>query len=749
MLKKAILNPSIYFNDIDDEIEALSDEVQIRISSPLLKDIIRHMKNNSVILDIADELSGKYPLYELEYGVNILLEKRLIVDKEFLALAANHSLILDPRIPNPKNIIGGVTILADKSKNDAYNALRSNLQAAGISVFDEIRPNSSLVVVCVRDFISAEAVKYASSLTVSNIPWLPWSTRGSANMAGPIFTREVNRPCFDCMTYRLKQNSKLKNESIAFHHLEAGYMSQNSSNFFVISTLSGILSCEITKLLFTGTSTLVQNMIRFDGVSCELSHHVVYKRPQCHDCGDRTKTIPDISRGLNRTPSFAIETGGNGYRSAKAEDVIARFGRHVDRLTGIITDLRSLPENSTSPVKNFYAAHYYPERDSSRSLVRKSTYGSSGGKGKTELEARVGALCEGLERYSTIWDGGEPVIRASYANLGPEKIHPSSITLYSDEQYKNRDYFNCLKSHFSMVPKKFDENAIIDWTAVWSLTKGQTRFVPSGLCFYGHPGDDDGPYYFADSNGTAAGHTLDEAILQAIFELIERDAIAIWWYNRLKLPEIDLSTCDSQYIDQMRSFYKSIGREFWVLDATSDLGVPVCAAISYNIKNDRHEITLGFGAHTDPQIALYRALTEMNQFIPTILNKHNNENIYRYASKEVVEWLSIARLEQEEYLRPTKNALDLRKFPYNQSEKDISKILDTAVRELATRNLEVFVLDLTRPDIKLNVVKVFCPGLRHFWRRLAPGRLFDVPLSTGRACTKTMEPELNPWTLFF
>jgi ribosomal protein S12 methylthiotransferase accessory factor len=41
----------------------------------------------------------------------------------------------------------------------------------------------------------------------------------------------------------------------------------------------------------------------------------------------------------------------------------------------------------------------------------------------------------------------------------------------------------------------------------------------------------------ADSNGNAAGNTLEEAtILQGFVELIERDSVALWWYNRLRRP---------------------------------------------------------------------------------------------------------------------------------------------------------------------------------------------------------------------
>jgi ribosomal protein S12 methylthiotransferase accessory factor len=46
------------------------------------------------------------------------------------------------------------------------------------------------------------------------------------------------------------------------------------------------------------------------------------------------------------------------------------------------------------------------------------------------------------------------------------------------------------------------------------------------------------------------------------------------------------------------------------------------------------------------------------------------------------------------------------------------------------------------------VVKVIVPGMRSFWARYAPGRLFDVPVRLGRLARPTPYDELNPIPLF-
>jgi ribosomal protein S12 methylthiotransferase accessory factor len=60
----------------------------------------------------------------------------------------------------------------------------------------------------------------------------------------------------------------------------------------------------------------------------------------------------------------------------------------------------------------------------------------------------------------------------------------------------------------------------------------------------------------------------------------------------------------------------------------------------------------------------------------------------------------------------------------------------------------MLVLDQTRPEVGLPTVKVIVPGLRHFWARFAPGRLYDVPMELGWLTKRQTEMELNPAHMF-
>ena len=69
----------------------------------------------------------------------------------------------------------------------------------------------------------------------------------------------------------------------------------------------------------------------------------------------------------------------------------------------------------------------------------------------------------------------------------------------------------------------------------------------------------------------------------------------------------------------------------------------------------------------------------------------------------------------------------------------------TACVDIAKRvGHDFLVLDQTRPDIEVPVVRVIVPGLRHFYRRFAPGRLYDVPVELGWRDRPIAEREVNP-----
>ena len=339
-------------------------------------------------------------------------------------------------------------------------------------------------------------------------------------------------------------------------------------------------------------------------------------------------------------------------------------------------------------------------------------------------------MAEAVERYSCGWQGNEPKTRASYRHMSGQAVDPAAILNFSDAQYRNREAWNRVHPGYNWVPMPFDEEAEIDWTPVWSLTRDCVRFVPAACCYYPYPLDDHHRFCRADSNGCAAGNTLEEAVLRGFLELIERDAAAIWWYNRVRRPAVDLESFADPFFAAMRQHLEGERRTLDVIDLTTDLGIPVVAAVS--AKDDGGGPLMGFGAHLDARAAVSAALAELSQMVAA------DPALERI---EVRDWLDTATLANQPYLVP---ATGLASVPAVESREGIRVLVETVAR----RGLEALVLDLTRPDIGFPVARVIVPGLRHFYARLAPGRLYEIPVQQGWLQSALAEDELNPIPMF-
>jgi oxazoline/thiazoline synthase len=97
-----------------------------------------------------------------------------------------------------------------------------------------------------------------------------------------------------------------------------------------------------------------------------------------------------------------------------------------------------------------------------------------------------------------------------------------------------------------------------------------------------------------------------------------------------------------------------------------------------------------------------------------------------------------------QYNIPLHKATD---FLYHQSDDVLVDVM-LCINKAESLGMETLVLDQTRADIGMRVVKVIVPGMRHFWARFGPGRLYDVPVKLGWLPLPLHETQLNPIPMF-
>jgi ribosomal protein S12 methylthiotransferase accessory factor len=635
--------------------------------------------------------------------------------------------------------------------------------AAGLSVSSEA---SALAVVLVDDYLNPELANRNRDALSTGRPWLLAKPVGGMIWVGPIF--EPGRTaCWYCLAERLNANRIVQNYLAQRTGILAPRVTALADlaatrrlgvQLTVLHALTWLAGGQLTSEPMTGPDAgsgfRRTEVITFDTVTLAQQRHVLTRRPQCPACGD-----PGLQGRLQQRPVRLVSRpkvgiGDGGHRARAPEALLAEYEPLISPITGPVKQLIKMPM-ALPGLHTYNAGQNFAVPMGHVSDLRAGLRSAAAGKGMSDVQARASAIGEAIERYSGLYRGDEAHIVASYAELGPDRsIAPNELHQFSDAQFAARNEWNARGSHFQRVCDPFGPTEEIDWTPVWSLTQQRTRYLPTASLFFGYPVRPGNRYAGADSNGCAAGTSIEDAIVQGFMELVERDGVAIWWYNMLRRPAIDLASFEHLYFTSWQQRYREAGRETWALDLTTDLGIPTVVTVSRRVDKPIEDLLIAFGAHFDVQVAIARAMTEMNQFLPAVLHvaagsEHSTgPDGYAFPDPDQVRWWRTATVANQPHLRPAPGRPRTATDYTDRSTADLAEDVRVAQHAVEQAGLEMLVLDQTRPDIGLPVARVIVPGMRHFWTRFAPGRLYDVPVRMGWLDAPRAEADLNPIAMF-
>ncbi|MFZ0778005.1 MAG: TOMM precursor leader peptide-binding protein, partial [Xanthobacteraceae bacterium] len=674
----------------------------------------------------------RFPADKIQEALKRLIDRRYVVraSRSSAGVAAAYwaSLGLSPE--SAEKALHKCRVRVQAIDVQGATELAAALTGLGVRV---VKRSADLTVTLVNDYLDGRLAELNRQHLSDRTPWLLAQPSGIFPLVGPVFSPGQSA-CWMCLADRMKRNREIK------ALLERGEARCVAVSPLVRQSIGpsaiGLASVEIAKAIATDFRTeLRDHIISLDLSGSTIAKHHVAARPQCPACGRK-----DLRNPRRAPKPIELAAGGKlimtsgGYRTLSSRATVARFRKYVSPLTGVVSRLErieaDLPLNT-----NFHATHNFSPPAETVNDLRAGLGGGSFGKGSTAEQGEASALMEAIERYSGIFQGDE--IRATrwFTDFASgEVIVPNKILLFSDAQYRQRQAPMPDSDHMP-TPAPFDRSGEIEWSPVWSLRDQRFKYLPTTLLYFFYRGP---AAQLADSNGCAAGNTLEEAIVQGFLELVERDAYAIWWYNRVQRPQVDLAQFGDSYVYDLQNQLAESGRRLWVLDVTSDLGIPTYVAVTHWMQNGQENIEFGSGAHFDPRIALLRALTELNQFLSIGLMGGGS------GEKSSLDGTTPLRLRDYPYLTPGGDS------PVHYGAGLKFEQLDargqvTACVALAKRaGLDFLVLDQTRADIEVPVVRVIVPGLRHFYRRFAPGRLYDVPVKLGWRDRPLTENELNP-----
>ncbi len=318
------------------------------------------------------------------------------------------------------------------------------------------------------------------------------------------------------------------------------------------------------------------------------------------------------------------------------------------------------------------------------------------GKGATPVQSEASALMELVERFSFF----------SYVQDGP--------LIYGrarDFKGPALDFDYLARSLFDASPDLAAAAEIYrDWPLYFApatnLTTGKGVYLP----FHWF-------YLIEEYNGPAAGNCYEEAVLQALCEVVERHVGSVISHERRLTPALDPDSAQDPAARELVRKFRNNGIELYLRDFSLDTGIPTVGALAYDPATFPHdsEIVFAAGTTTDPEKSLIRALTEVAQ----LAGDFNRRTSYRPTLPKY------HSLEEASYLMAPGPLQPLTTLP-SLSHPNLKEEIGHCLAALSRLNLEALVVDVAHPQVGLPVVYVLIPGTHFLDRTRNTGTVFHL-----------------------
>jgi len=394
-------------------------------------------------------------------------------------------------------------------------------------------------------------------------------------------------------------------------------------------------------------------------------------------------------------------------------ETIRKARRLVDEQVGVIRQVFEAPQDPDGPIIFGYGSL----------LAETAQYGVphaaplNGSTSIVRARALAGAIGEAVERYSVAVVPYERLSHSPFRDVRRAAMDPRSLVLYSEDQYRRPAF----------PYGRFDEDRPIGWVSGYSLTRGRDVLAPASFVYMPYrPGGEEPILAQMITTGLACGNTLEEAILSGLCEVIERDAVMTMWHRRLSLPRISSVDGAGWLVQETMGRFARTRYQVDLIDVTTDVGIPAIVAVARTARTDGPAAVFASNASLDPQLAVVGALDELAQclmWVNGLMRRRRGRllpALHEVSSMEdhVLWATNQQRLEHIQFIWSSASARRLAELP-NRASGDILQDIRTCVTQLAERDLEVVVVDVTPEDIRdtgLSTARVLVTGAQplHF-----------------------------------
>ena len=336
------------------------------------------------------------------------------------------------------------------------------------------------------------------------------------------------------------------------------------------------------------------------------------------------------------------------------------------------------------------------------------------GVGLTLRDAFQGCIGEGIEYLSQLQAGTDLLLQPGVDDWS-EKLGPNALKLVA-----------------ALSERRMQPERALSWCRATRLTDGGEVWLPADICLRRPPSQRDFAPPYPLSIGSAAGPSRDAAALHGLLELIERDATSLWWRGgrlpRSIPPQHEAGVVAEDLLRQLRQG-ASVQRRTWLLDITTDIGVPCVTAVS--CRADGSGFAFGLAARPALEAAVRSAIVEMCQLelADAVVAAKRASAAMTRSTPRIASICSARRS-----MPISANCCSLLRgtriyFPFHATEE--SAIFSLIVERLEKLEIDTFCIDLTRQRFAVPVVRVIAPGLQLEPSEIVTARLQDTIARTG------------------
>ena len=391
-----------------------------------------------------------------------------------------------------------------------------------------------------------------------------------------------------------------------------------------------------------------------------------------------------------QTVDFGLDAGAKRYRlgahrTVSPEATLARVAPFMSEMG--ITRIANVTGLDSLGIPVVMAC-----RPNSRSIS------VSQGKGIQLAAAKASALMEAVETY-----------------------HAERITL----PLKLASYDELSRSHalvdVTRLPRSVDSRYRTGLPLLWiegrNLVDHTSLWVPHELVHtnYTLPQPTGSGCFPANTNGLASGNHILEAIAHAMYEVIERDALTLWWLkpNPHRDRSLRLESIDDLACRKLLEQFERADVQVRIWDVTSDVGIACFFCLLMARDDDDVEPEFGSGCHPARQVALLRALTEAAQARTTYIAGSRDD-----FAPEIYSDSARARRTRacRELVRRGSSGQGFQDVPTFESDTIGADIAWSIGRLREVGIDQVVVVDLTLEQFHIPVVRVLIPGLEGVYK---------------------------------